>query len=37
VSEEKGSDVNLASHLLLDVLEGSVDAAVRDDPCALNG
>jgi hypothetical protein len=26
--EEKGSDVNLASHLLLDVLGGTVDAAV---------
>jgi hypothetical protein len=26
--EEKGSDVNVASHLLLDVLAGSVDAAV---------
>lgn len=26
--EEKGSDVNLASHLLLDVLSGAVDAAV---------
>jgi uncharacterized LabA/DUF88 family protein len=26
--EEKGSDVNVASHLLLDVLQGSVDAAV---------
>jgi uncharacterized LabA/DUF88 family protein len=26
--EEKGSDVNVASHLLLDVLSGSVDAAV---------
>lgn len=26
--EEKGSDVNVASHLLLDVLEGRVDAAV---------
>ncbi|MCJ1673959.1 MULTISPECIES: hypothetical protein [unclassified Rathayibacter] len=26
--EEKGSDVNVASHLLIDVLERSVDAAV---------
>lgn len=26
--EEKGSDVNVASHLLIDVLEGRVDAAV---------
>jgi uncharacterized LabA/DUF88 family protein len=26
--EEKGSDVNLASHLLVDVLSGAVDAAV---------
>ncbi|GAA1836336.1 hypothetical protein GCM10009795_096880 [Nocardioides hankookensis] len=26
--EEKGSDVNVASHLLLDVLQGHVDAAV---------
>ncbi len=26
--EEKGSDVNVATHLLLDVLEGAVDAAV---------
>lgn len=26
--EEKGSDVNVASHLLLDVLAGSVDAAI---------
>jgi hypothetical protein len=26
--EEKGSDVNVASHLLLDVLRGTVDAAV---------
>jgi hypothetical protein len=26
--EEKGSDVNVASHLLLDVLGGSVDAAI---------
>ncbi len=26
--EEKGSDVNLASHLLIDVLEGVVDAAM---------
>ncbi len=26
--EEKGSDVNVASHLLLDILQGSVDAAV---------
>jgi uncharacterized LabA/DUF88 family protein len=26
--EEKGSDVNVAAHLLLDVLQGSVDAAV---------
>src|SRR5262249_25437959 len=26
--EEKGSDVNVASHLLLDVLQGAVDAAV---------
>ncbi|WAL49799.1 NYN domain-containing protein [Rhodococcus pyridinivorans] len=26
--EEKGSDVNVASHLLLDVLDGRVDAAV---------
>lgn len=26
--EEKGSDVNVATHLLLDVLEGNVDAAV---------
>lgn len=26
--EEKGSDVNVASHLLLDVLSGDVDAAV---------
>jgi uncharacterized LabA/DUF88 family protein len=26
--EEKGSDVNVASHLLLDVLQGGVDAAV---------
>jgi hypothetical protein len=24
--EEKGSDVNVASHLLLDVLQGAVDA-----------
>jgi hypothetical protein len=27
-NEEKGSDVNLASHLLMDVLRGDVDAAV---------
>lgn len=27
-SDEKGSDVNAASHLLLDVLQGTVDAAV---------
>lgn len=27
-TEEKGSDVNVASHLLLDVLAGNVDAAV---------
>jgi hypothetical protein len=26
--EEKGSDVNVASHLLLDALRGAVDAAV---------
>lgn len=26
--EEKGSDVNLASHLLLDVISGSIDAAI---------
>lgn len=26
--EEKGSDVNVASHLLIDVLEGNIDAAV---------
>lgn len=26
--EEKGSDVNVASHLLIDVLSGSIDAAV---------
>jgi hypothetical protein len=26
--EEKGSDVNVASHLLVDVLKGDVDAAV---------
>lgn len=26
--EEKGSDVNVAAHLLLDVLRGSVDAAL---------
>ncbi len=26
--EEKGSDVNIASHLLLDVLSGAIDAAV---------
>lgn len=26
--EEKGSDVNVASHLLLDVLTGSVEAAI---------
>lgn len=26
--EEKGSDVNVASHLLLDVLGGSVDGAI---------
>jgi len=26
--EEKGSDVNVAAHLLLDVLGGAVDAAV---------
>ena len=26
--EEKGSDVNVATHLLLDVLGGAVDAAV---------
>ncbi len=26
--EEKGSDVNVASHLLLDTLQGGVDAAV---------
>jgi hypothetical protein len=26
--EEKGSDVNVASHLLLDVLQGSIDAAI---------
>lgn len=26
--EEKGSDVNVASHLLIDVLEGAVDAAI---------
>lgn len=28
VREEKGSDVNVATHLLLDVLSGTVDAAV---------
>lgn len=28
VREEKGSDVNVASHLLMDVLSGSVDGAV---------
>ncbi len=28
VREEKGSDVNVAAHLLLDVLSGTVDAAV---------
>jgi hypothetical protein len=28
VREEKGSDVNVATHLLVDVLSGSVDAAV---------
>ncbi|KUM73765.1 NYN domain-containing protein [Streptomyces griseorubiginosus] len=27
-SEEKGSDVNVASHLLLDVLGGAIDAAI---------
>ncbi|MFG2642375.1 hypothetical protein ACGFYP_15575 [Streptomyces sp. NPDC048370] len=27
-SEEKGSDVNVASHLLLDVLGGTIDAAI---------
>ena len=26
--EEKGSDVNVASHLLLDILGGAVDAAI---------
>lgn len=26
--EEKGSDVNVASHLLIDVLTGTVDAAI---------
>ncbi|HEX3608634.1 MAG TPA: hypothetical protein VHU14_03010 [Solirubrobacterales bacterium] len=26
--EEKGSDVNVASHLLLDVLQGGIDAAI---------
>lgn len=26
--EEKGSDVNVASHLLLDALDGRIDAAV---------
>jgi hypothetical protein len=26
--EEKGSDVNVASHLLIDVLEGSIEAAI---------
>lgn len=26
--EEKGSDVNVAAHLLVDVLDGTVDAAV---------
>lgn len=26
--EEKGSDVNVASHLLLDVLTGAADAAI---------
>lgn len=26
--EEKGSDVNVASHLLIDVLTGAVDAAI---------
>lgn len=26
--EEKGSDVNVASHLLLDILSGSIDAAI---------
>lgn len=26
--EEKGSDVNVAAHLLLDILEGTIDAAV---------
>lgn len=26
--EEKGSDVNVAAHLLVDVLEGAVEAAV---------
>ena len=26
--EEKGSDVNVASHLLVDVLSGAVDAAI---------
>jgi hypothetical protein len=26
--EEKGSDVNVASHLLVDVLQGSIDAAI---------
>ncbi|MFE6972064.1 hypothetical protein [Streptomyces sp. NPDC057682] len=28
ISEEKGSDVNVASHLLLDVLGGAIDAAI---------
>lgn len=27
-NEEKGSDVNVATHLMLDVLQGDVDAAV---------
>ena len=26
--EEKGSDVNVASHLLIDILEGNIDAAI---------
>lgn len=26
--EEKGSDVNVASHLLVDTLEGNIDAAI---------
>lgn len=36
--EEKGSDVNVATHLLLDVLQGAVDAAVvisNDNDLAL--